>query len=163
MNHLLAISLLTGVLFFASCKWFGCCCHNHDKDTCSTDLKSSTGHESAPKKEQSAAVKEISTQEDFMNALKGDKPVIAKFSAPWCGACTAMKPIFEGVASKLQNQYTFIEIDVDKVQPDPEYGIQGIPTVIFFKGGKDIGLNAHVIGKVSQEELEKAIQKAFGS
>jgi thioredoxin len=156
MNKVFGTVLLSSMIILSGCKWFGCNCH--DKNCgCHHSEKQVT-----PEKNVNV-VEDVTTQESYDKALKGSKPVIAKFSAPWCGACQTMTPIFKTIAQKLNDKYTFIEVNVDQVQdPANELGIRGIPTFVFFKDGKEVNEDNRVVGATSQETLESAIKKAFG-
>ncbi len=54
-----------------------------------------------------------------------------RFTAPWCGPCTAYAPMFENV-SKEVTDWEFETIDIDK-NPElaTEYSIRSIPTTVF--------------------------------
>ena len=66
-----------------------------------------------------------------------DLPLIVDFWAPWCGPCRAMAPIFEQAARALEPRARLVKVNVDE-NPDAAqaFGVQGIPTLIAFSGGK---------------------------
>ena len=78
------------------------------------------------------------TKDGFDKALSQGKLMMVDFWASWCGPCRMLGPVIE----QLDNQYP--DVVVDKVNVDDEqelamrYGVMSIPTVIFFKDGKEI-------------------------
>ncbi|MFM5922852.1 MAG: thioredoxin TrxC [Novosphingobium sp.] len=73
------------------------------------------------------------------HVLKGSLPVLVDFWAEWCGPCKAMAPAFAQAARELEPQARLLKVETDRV---PElarrYGIQSIPTMILFSGGREM-------------------------
>lgn len=71
------------------------------------------------------------------DVLKSEVPVLVDFWAQWCGPCRALGPVIEELSKELEGKAKVFKLDVDtNQQTAAEYGIQSIPTVIVFRGGK---------------------------
>jgi len=88
--------------------------------------------------------------------LKSNKPVMVDFWAPWCGPCKAIAPTVDALEKEYGDKMTFVKINVDENPISPsKYGVQAIPTLIFFKNGK---IADQITGMVAKEKLEETIK-----
>lgn len=80
------------------------------------------------------------TDGDFETAvLKSDKPVMVDFWAAWCGPCRMIAPFVEELAQEYGDRALVAKMDTDANPMTPtKFGIMGIPTLIFFNGGKEV-------------------------
>ena len=98
------------------------------------------------------------TDQNFeAEVLKSEKPVLVDFWAAWCGPCQMMGPIIEEIAEEVKDKYKVGKLNVDENRETAsKYGIMSIPTLIIFKGGKEV---KQLVGVQSKEGLKEELEK----
>ncbi|HEX2977636.1 MAG TPA: thioredoxin domain-containing protein [Candidatus Babeliales bacterium] len=91
-----------------------------------------------------------------MVASSARKPAAIKLSAKWCGPCKKLKPVYEVVAQELHEKITFGEVDIDLFDDKSLLTVPGVPTILMYKNGQEIG---RIVGFRTAEELTAEFKK----
>jgi thioredoxin 1 len=87
--------------------------------------------------------------------VNSDKPAMVDFWAVWCGPCRIVAPHVEALAQEFAGKAVVAKLDVDSNrQTAIKFGIQSIPTLLFFKGGTVVD---RVIGAVDKKVLKEKL------
>ena len=98
------------------------------------------------------------TEKNFDELLSAEKPLIVDFGAEWCGPCKALAPMVAELAETYKEQAVIAACDVEENNDIAvRYSIRNIPTVIFFKDGKEVGRQVGAIAKSVLEEKLRAL------
>ena len=101
----------------------------------------------------------IMTVEEFEDIISKKAVCACDFSASWCGPCRMMMPILEDVSEKHKKQCFFYQVDIDSAEDLAEkYNVDVVPTVIVFKGGKEV---ARITGYHEIDEFEEFLNSAI--
>jgi thioredoxin 1 len=92
------------------------------------------------------------TEDTFKNeVLDSTEPVLVDFSAVWCQPCKMLDPVVKQLAGEWDGKVKVVKIDADE---NPglvmQYGVMGIPTLLFIKGGE---VKERITGYLPKEKL----------
>jgi thioredoxin 1 len=97
------------------------------------------------------------TDANFDSTINGDKPVLVDFWAEWCGPCKRLAPTVDELAGHYDGKVVVGKLNVDDNPTTTfKFHIQGIPTLLLFKGGQVV---EQVNGIADKDVLKKVIDK----
>ena len=92
--------------------------------------------------------------------LESTVPVVVDFWAEWCGPCKMMAPVLDELAHEYDGKIRFVKVNTDEnYESAARYGIQSIPTLVIFRGGREVN---RLIGFAPKPQLKRQIERALG-
>lgn len=103
------------------------------------------------------ALLHISSQEEFQKqVLEADKVALVDFWAEWCSPCRVVGPFVEELAAEYDGKAIIVKVDVDNAGDlAGAYGVMSIPTIIYFKGGREV---KRLVGARPKPELAAELE-----
>ncbi len=100
---------------------------------------------------QKTVVKKLSilTDNNFKaEVLESEIPVLVDFWASWCPPCKMAEPIMQELAEELDGEIKVAKMNVDlNPRTASQLSVSGVPTFMFFNGGKAIASRVGVQSK----------------
>jgi thioredoxin 2 len=88
-------------------------------------------------------------------------PVLVDFYADWCGPCKMMAPLLDDLAGRHAGELLVGKLDTDRSPTmAARFQIRGVPTLIAFRGGREV---AREVGAVPRARLEELVARAGGA
>jgi thioredoxin 1 len=106
-------------------------------------------------------VLEVSDSNFDTEVLQSQVPVLVDFWAEWCGPCKMLAPTVEALAREYEGKVKVAKVNVDEnIATASRFRIQGIPTLLLFKGGQ---VREQLVGTQPKSVVEKALAKHVGA
>ena len=98
---------------------------------------------------------EITSKDQFDEAIKSENLTIVDFWAVWCGPCRVLKPLLHKIAGE-HSEIQLLTVDVDaNWDLAAQYDINSIPAVFFFKNWEIVD---SFIGVMPENEILEKIE-----
>lgn len=97
----------------------------------------------------------IELTDDNFKSMTEKGVVLVDFWATWCAPCKAIAPIIKDIADEYKGKIKVGKLNVDDNQTTAsDYGIVSIPTLIYFKDGREAD---RAIGIVPKSKMRDQI------
>jgi thioredoxin 1 len=94
------------------------------------------------------------------DVLASPVPVVVDFWAPWGPPCRVIAPIMNDLAAEYASRLTIAKLDSDEnPRTRVQMGVQGIPTLIIFKNGQEVG---RLVGARSKQQYRDQFDALVG-
>jgi len=97
------------------------------------------------------------TSENFESFKNGELPLVIDFWATWCGPCRMISPIISELAEEYDGKIVVGKCDVEENEDlTSMFGINTIPTIMFFKNGDIVD---KFVGASTKAKLQEKFSK----
>lgn len=102
---------------------------------------------------------EVNSEDFAEKVLQSPQLVIVNFSTEQSGACKIQEPEFAATSKAYEGRVTFAKFDVtEQGEITSRWNIEGVPTMIFFKGGQEI---YRIKGIMMRDKLRRQVEGAL--
>ncbi|MFQ5887859.1 MAG: thioredoxin, partial [Candidatus Hydrothermarchaeales archaeon] len=100
------------------------------------------------------------TDGKFGQVIKKYGLIVVDCWAPWCAPCRMLAPIIDELANDYAGKVVFGKLNTDEnPNTSARFGIRGIPTLLIFKGGREV---ERIIGAVPKQMIESKLNTYLG-
>jgi len=98
------------------------------------------------------------TKDNFeKEVLRSSKPVIVDFWATWCMPCKMIAPIIKEISHESKDKLKVAKLNIDDaMEIATRFGVMNIPTIIFFKDGREF---TRLVGVVPKDTITDKIEE----
>jgi thioredoxin 1 len=104
---------------------------------------------------------EINESNFETEVLESNQAVVVDFWAEWCGPCKMLAPVLDEIAVEQTGRAKVAKVNIDN-NPTlaARFGIQSIPTLLYFAKGQVRGQSVGVTGKKAITDKLEAVASA---
>ncbi len=101
----------------------------------------------------------LSDDTALIQAVKEAPALLLDVWAAWCGPCRLMAPLMDWAASTYGEKLVVAKLNADD-SPDAveRLGVQGLPTLILYKGGQEVARHE---GAIPRTQLQSFLEPHF--
>lgn len=105
---------------------------------------------------------QIRSSEDFEARVLGTgQPVLVDFYSTTCGPCRMLAPTIDKLADHYEGRAGVYKVNVEALpELASRYGIQGVPSVLFFQNGKEVN---RLVGLRPQDAYTVVLDRLLNS
>lgn len=97
-------------------------------------------------------------ESDFDSVVVASEvPVLLDFWSPSCGPCRAIAPMIDRLAEEFGETAKMVKVNLyDNMNLAQKLGVESLPTILLFKGGKEVG---RLTGPQKQDKLAELVKE----
>ena len=97
------------------------------------------------------------TDSNFASEVSKYPIMLVDFWALWCGPCRMVSPMIEQLSREYSGKVAFGKVNVDENQRiAASFGIQSIPTLMIFKGGRAVDV---MVGALPKAQIDMKLKQ----
>jgi thioredoxin len=87
---------------------------------------------------------------------RSPQPVLVDAWAAWCGPCRMIAPVIDELAAEMAGRVRVAKLNVDENPATAaRFGLQSIPTLLIFKGGREVD---RIVGVQPKSEISRRLE-----
>ncbi len=113
---------------------------------------------------QFAPVETVSSLQEKLGSVRGDKPTLVYFTADWCVSCSTVerRVLPDASVKKALGDYQLVKVDISQLTSGnadlmEKLGVAGPPTMIFFNRISKEPEGTRLVGDVTAASIERSV------